>query len=126
MTIFSKFNELLPIYHQLIQENIGMEELVREIEITEEVFHSNAIENSSLSLDETEQIINDLTFERRTFVREIYEAKNLYRVYTFIENKNPAITKENILLINKLIDNIDDNNAGRLLEIGEGVKVGGY
>ena len=52
-TIFSKFNELLPIYHQLIQENIGMEELVREIEITEEVFHSNAIENSSLSLDET-------------------------------------------------------------------------
>jgi Fic family protein len=127
MTIFSKFNELLPIYHQLIQENIGMEELVREIEITEEVFHSNAIENSSLSLDETEQIINDLTFERRTFVREIYEAKNLYRVYTFIENKNPAITKENILLIHKLlIDNIDDNIAGRFREIGEGVKVGGY
>lgn len=127
MAIITIFNKVLIQYSELLKENPTMEELVREIEITEEVFHSNAIENSSLSLDETEQIINDMTFERRTSVREIYEAKNLYRVYTYIENKKPSINKDNILLIHKfLIDNIDDNIAGRFRKENEGVKVGGY
>ena len=55
MAIINIFNKVLIQYRELLKENPTMEELVREIEITEEVFHSNAIENSSLSLDETEQ-----------------------------------------------------------------------
>ena len=82
MAIINIFNKVLIQYSELLKENPTMEELVREIEITEEVFHSNAIENSSLSLDETEQIINDMTFEKANEVLKSLEFDNISIVKT--------------------------------------------
>lgn len=127
MTIFKNVDRLIQEYQSKVAENEYLEQLVREIEITEEVFHSNAIENSSLSLDETQKIIEDMVIERSTSIREIFEAKNLNRVYNYLLDKKPEINRENILRLHKfLISNIDESIAGRFRKIGEGVRVGEY
>lgn len=99
--------------------------LVREVEIFEEVFHSNAIENSTLTLSETEKILLDMEIDKIRSIREVYEAKNLHRIYNYIENKDPEITLENILLCHKfLLDNINEDIAGRIRVGNENVRVG--
>ena len=58
----------------------GNEALLKEIalaEIPEMVYNSNAIENSTLSLEDTEIILSGGVLGRNVHVREVYEAKNL-------------------------------------------------
>jgi len=51
--------------------------LIDEAEISESVYNSNAIENSTLTLKETERILLELEVARDVSTREIFEAKNL-------------------------------------------------
>jgi hypothetical protein len=51
------------------------------------------IENSTLSLEETEKILLEIELDRYVSPREIFEAKNLERVMRYI-NKN---TDKNVL-----------------------------
>lgn len=98
-----------------------------ETEIPENVYNSNAIENSTLTLKETEKILLEMELSRDVSLREVFEAKNLARVieYTREKVKNSDINKELILLLHKmLIDNIDDKIAGRFRATGEYVRVG--
>lgn len=112
-------------YREKSPKQVELLKLVREVEIFEEVFHSNAIENSTLTLSETEQILLDMGIDKIRSIREVYEAKNLYRVYNYIENKKPKITLENVLLCHKfLLDNINEDIAGRIREGNENVRVG--
>ncbi len=101
--------------------------MIDETEVPESVYNSNAIENSTLTLKETEKILLDMEVSRDVSLREVYEAKNLARVIGYIRNKSQEteINQEVILLLHKiLIDSIDEKIAGRFRSSGEYVRVG--
>ena len=101
--------------------------MLDEAEAPESVYNSNAIENSTLTLKETEKILLEMEVSRDVSVREIFEAKNLARVISYTREKSQAeeLSKELILLLHKmLIGNIDDSIAGRFRKLGEYVRVG--
>ncbi|MCL5010832.1 MAG: Fic family protein [Patescibacteria group bacterium] len=103
--------------------------MIAEAEVPEAVYNSNAIENSTLTLKETEKILLDMELYTASGVREVFEAKNLARVIGYIRNKSQEteINKELILLLHQmLIGGIDDNIAGRFRRNGEYVRVGDY
>lgn len=115
---------------QYDQLRIGKDSLLRvldEAEIAESVYNSNAIENSTLTLKETEKILMEMELSRDVSVREVYEAKNLARVIEYIRNKSQEtdLNEELVLLLHTmLINTIDDNIAGRYRKKGEYVRVG--
>lgn len=101
--------------------------MIDEVEIPENVYNSNAIENSTLTLKETEKILLDQELSRDVSVREVFEAKNLARVIEYKRNNSQKLelTKDNILLFHQmLIGGIDDSIAGRFRKKGEYVRVG--
>lgn len=102
--------------------------LIDEAEIPESVYNSNAIENSTLTLKETEKILLEMEVSRNVSLREVFEAKNLARVMEYIRSKSSAeLTKETILLLHQmLIGNIDDTIAGRFRKTGEYVRIGAF
>lgn len=101
--------------------------MIDEAEVPESVYNSNAIENSTLTLKETEKILLDMEVSRDVSLREVFEAKNLARVIGYIRSKSKDIevNKEFILLLHQmLIGGIDDRIAGRFRRLGEYVRVG--
>lgn len=101
--------------------------MVDEAEVPEAVYNSNAIENSTLTLKETEKILLEMEVSRDVSVREVFEAKNLARVVGYIRSKSQEseINKAAILFLHKmLIGGIDDGIAGRFRKQGEYVRVG--
>ena len=104
-------------------------QMIDEAEIPEGVYNSNAIENSTLTLKETEKILLALEVSRDVSVREVFEAKNLARVMGYIRSKSHEadLTEDIILLLHRmLIGGIDDDVAGRLRQAGEYVRVGSH
>ncbi|OHA68145.1 MAG: hypothetical protein A3J68_01690 [Candidatus Wildermuthbacteria bacterium RIFCSPHIGHO2_02_FULL_48_16] len=103
--------------------------IIDEAEIPEAVFNSNAIENSTLTLRETERILLELDLSREISLREVYEAKNLARVVDYIRAKSQEtdLSKEIILFLHQmLIGGINDKIAGRFRKKGEYVRIGTY
>lgn len=103
--------------------------MVDDVEIAERVYNSNAIENSTLTLPETEKILLQLEVSRHISLREVFEAKNLAQVYGYIKKIASAqpLTIDIILLLHKmLITNIRDDVAGRFRKENEMVQVGGH
>ncbi|MCY3788976.1 MAG: Fic family protein [Gemmatimonadetes bacterium] len=101
--------------------------MIDEVEVPESVYNSNAIENSTLTLEETERILLEQILSRNVSVREVFEAKNLARVteYKRTKAKDSELTKDLILLLHQmLIGGINDAIAGRFREQGEYVRVG--
>ena len=49
--------------------------MIDDVEIPESVYNSNAIENSTLTLEETERILLEQMLSRNVSVREVFEAK---------------------------------------------------
>lgn len=101
--------------------------LVDEAEIPEAIYNSNAIENSTLTLKETEKILLEMEVSRDVSVREVYETRNLARVVTYVRTKSQEkeVDKETILLLHQmLIGGINDDIAGRFRKKGEYVRVG--
>jgi len=101
--------------------------LLDEAEIPENVYNSNAIENSTLTLKETEKILLEMEVSRDISLREVFEAKNLARVISYKKNKvqDGKLDKELILLLHQmLIGGIDDEICGRFRQPGEYVRVG--
>jgi Fic family protein len=101
--------------------------MIDEAETPENVYNSNAIENSTLTLKETEKILLDMEISRNISLREVYEAKNLDRVIGYIRNKSKETeaSRELILLLHQmLIGGIDDKIAGRFRGPREYVRVG--
>jgi Fic family protein len=100
--------------------------LIEEAEISESVYNSNAIENSTLSLKETEKILLDEEVPRDVSVREVFEAKNLARVIEFVRNTVASKEMDTALLLElhkMLLTGISDSIAGRFREKGEYVRV---
>ena len=101
--------------------------MIDEIEVSESVYNSNAIENSTLSLEETERILLEQSLSRNVSVREVFEAKNLARVIEYKRSRvdGGELNKDLILLLHRmLLGGIDDSIAGRFRRAGEYVRVG--
>lgn len=108
---------------------IGKESLLQiidEAEIPESVYNSNAIENSTLTLKETEKILLEMEVSRDISLREVFEAKNLARVINYIQKKPfEPLTETIILLFHRiLLGNIDETIVGRFRKQHEYVRVG--
>lgn len=117
------------VYLELKKGKESLMNLLDEAELSESVYNSNAIENSTLTLLDTEKIILDMEVSSNFSLREIYEAKNLARVYEYFKSKKDTINlnKDTILFLHKmLISGIDDKIAGRFREKNEYVRIGSY
>jgi Fic family protein len=109
----------------------GNESVLKEIthaELPEMVYNSNAIENSTLSLEDTENILAGGSLKRKVNVREVYEAKNLAKLTESIIEKNKTrLDLKLILSLHKtLLSNIDETIAGRFRVGKEWVRVGNH
>jgi len=116
-------------YLQSAKNKEALLQLVSETEIAEQVYNSNAIENSTLSLEDTEKILLQIDLDRFINERELFEAKNLARVVEYINNKanQQRISIETILLLHKmLLSNIRDDVAGRFRKDHEWVRVANH
>ncbi|MEK7544717.1 MAG: Fic family protein [Patescibacteria group bacterium] len=114
-------------YDSLKQDKESLLDLLFEVELPESVYNSNAIENSTLTIHETEKILLEMEVSRNVSVREVFEAKNLGRVFEYIQDKvsTKNIDRDLILLLHQiLISNINDKIAGRFRTLGEYVRVG--
>jgi len=118
--------------HQHYQELAkGNESILKEItltEIPELVYNSNAIENSTLSLEDTEKILSGGQLAGKVNVREVFEAKNLAKLTeNLLENSSSPVNIKLILNAHKsLLSNIDDSIAGRFRSGKEWVRVGNH
>jgi Fic family protein len=127
--VFSKINYLRERYYKAFIGKEAFIKLVSEAEIAEQVYNSNAIENSTLTLEETEKILLQIDLDRFISEREIFEAKNLARVVAYIGKraKEQELTLDVILFLHKmLISNIRDDIAGRFRKDKEFVRVGSH
>lgn len=127
-TTKEKIEALYNLYTTL---TIGNESLLKEIalaEIPEMVYNSNAIENSTLTLEDTEKILAGDTINRNMNVREIFEAKNLAKITaSLLEKPEEKISINLILELHKiLLTHIDDSIAGRFRCGKEWVRVGNH
>jgi Fic family protein len=114
---------------QFAELRVGRDDLLRlldESEVPESVYNSNAIENSTLTLEETERILLSVEISRHMDLREVHEAQNLARVVDYIRaNHAEALTLDRMRLLHQmLLGNIDEPIAGRFRSDGEYVRVG--
>jgi len=123
-----KLKQLKQVYERLKSGRDSLLVMIDEAEVPELVYNSNAIENSTLTLQETERILLELEVARNVSVRELFEAKNLARVTEYIRGKQDMkLNKETILLLHKmLIGGINDKIAGRFRASHEYVRVGSH
>ncbi len=129
LNIFNKINSLRERYYKASIGKDALIKLIAETEVAEQVYNSNAIENSTLTLEETEKILLQIDLDRFVTEREIFEAKNLARVVSYIDKraKEQELTLEVILSLHKmLISNIRDDIAGRFRKNNEYVRVGNH
>lgn len=127
--IYKKIDLLRARYNRSSQKKESLLNLIAESEVAEQVYNSNAIENSTLSLDETEKILLQIDLDRFISEREMFEAKNLARVVEYIHQKarQKALTLEMILFLHKmLISNIRNEIAGRFRQDNEWVRVANH
>ncbi|MGH9436699.1 MAG: Fic family protein [Terriglobia bacterium] len=114
-------------YHKALPGKESLIRTINEAEISEHVYNSNAIENSTLTLEETEKILLQIDLDRFVNERELFEAKNLARVVAYTEQKakEAELTLPLMLFLHKmLIANISDDIAGRFRIGDEWVRVG--
>jgi len=127
--VFSKINLLRERYYKALSGKDALVKLVSEAEIADQVYNSNAIENSTLSLEETEKILLQIDLDRFISEREIFETKNLARVVSYIDKraKEQELNSDLILSLHKmLMSNIRDEIAGRFRKDDEYVRVGSH
>ena len=129
LSILGKISSLRARYYKAAIGKESLIALISETEVVEQVYNSNAIENSTLSLEETEKILLQIDLDRFINEREMFEAKNLARVVSYIDkrSKEQELTLDVILSLHKmLISNIRDDIAGRFRKDNEYVRVANH
>lgn len=122
-------NSLRERYYKALLGKESLIKIINEVEVSEHVYNSNAIENSTLTLEETEKILMQIELSRYVSERELFEAKNLALVMNYIDQKAKTIepSKDLLLLLHKmLLGNIREEIAGRFRNPTEWVRVGNY
>ncbi len=128
-TYFTRIEPLRKRYILALPGKESLMGLILDAEVGEQVYNSNAIENSTLTLEETEKILLQIDLDRYIGERELFEAKNLARVMSYIEPKSHErpLDKDMMLLLHTmLMTNIRDSIAGRFRNADEWVRVGSY
>jgi Fic family protein len=127
-TTKDKIEELHQYYSYLAEGNGTVLKEIALAEIPEMVYNSNAIENSTLSLEDTEKILSGGNLRREVNVREVFEAKNLAKLTeSLLEKDKSSLNIKLILNLHKtLLTNIDDAIAGRFRSGKEWVRVGNH
>ena len=133
MSIFhpikNKIRTLKEEYDRLKRGKESLLKLLYESELSESVYNSNAIENFTLTLPETEKILLEMKVSKKLSLREVFEAKNLAGVMEYVSSKSitEELSKEMILLLHKmLLGNINDSVSGRFRIGNEYVRIGSY
>lgn len=129
LAVFRKISLLRERYYQAALKKDALLQIIIDTETGEQVYNSNAIENSTLGLEETEKILLQIDLDRFISERELFETKNLARVvsYTNTKAKKQELNLDVILLLHKmLLSNIRDDVAGRFRNEDEWVRVGDH
>lgn len=129
LSVKQRIQKLKEVYDRLRPGKESLLTLLDETELPENVYNSNAIENSTLTLRETERILLDLEVSRKITVRQVFEAKNLGRVIEYKKNKaqEQELSLEMILFLHKmLMSGISDDIAGRFRKENEYVRIGTF
>ena len=115
-------------YEKLRKSHDDLLKMITESELPEMVYNSNAIENSTLTLEETEKILFEQAIMREVSLRETYEAVNLSRVIKYLWTRpSYKLSVENIELLHQmLLGGISDSHAGHIRRPGQYVRVGRY
>src|SRR3989338_3287098 len=127
--IFKTISKLRERFYTVAASKQALLKLISEAEVADQVYNYNAIENSTLTLEETEKILLQIDLDRYITEREIFETKNLARVVSYIDigAKEQELTLEVILSFHKmLMANIRDDIAGRFRKDGEWVRVANH
>ena len=127
-TTKDKIERLRQTYTEL---SSGKEQVLHDIalaEIPEMVYNSNAIENSTLSLEDTERILTQGIVPKELNMREVYEAQNLAKITErLLQSTHEQLSVSLILTLHKfLLSNINDDWAGRFRSGREWVRVGNH
>lgn len=122
-------NKIDKLHQQYLKVSKGKEALLYEIamaELPEMVYNSNAIENSTLTLKDTTEIILRDKVVKDHDIREVFEVKNLASVVSeLMKNPQERLSVELVLALHKqLITGIDDSIAGRFRTDKEWVRIG--
>lgn len=123
-----RIEELSDKYRKLAKKNrVAISEFTA-AELPEMVYNSNAIENSTLTLEDTEDILVRDKIRTDHAVREIYEAKNLAKATEYlVDNPDEKFSVDLILKLHKiLLTDINDGFAGRFRSGDEWVRVGSH
>lgn len=128
ISVKNKIRQLKGEFDKLKSGKDSLLQIINEAEIPECVYNSNAIENSTLSLQETEKVIMEMEIARKITVHEAFEAKNLARIMEYLRSKSQIeFTKDTILFFHKMfLTGIDDAVSGRFRQTSEYVRVGTY
>jgi len=129
LQIFDKIHSLRQNYYKSSKNKQSLLKIIMEAEIPEHVYNSNAIENSTLTLEETEKILLQIDLNRYISEREMFEAKNLAQVVGYIEEKakEKELNLDILLFFHKiLLSNIRPDVAGRFRQGNEFVRVGAH
>lgn len=127
-TVPQRIQTLKSEYDRLKTGKESLLKIIDEAEVPEGVYNSNAIENSTLTLKETEKMLLEMEVSKNVSLREVFEAKNLARVMEYIKNQlQDELIKETMLFLHQmLIGNIDDSIAGKFRKKGEYVRIGSF
>lgn len=119
--LIERYRDLLPNYASGIRE-------LSLVELPEMVYNSNAIENSTLTLEDTEDILIRHQIRTDHQIREIFEATNLAKAMELLlDNPETEISVPLVLNLHRiLMQNIRDDAAGRFRTNKEWVRVGNH
>lgn len=129
LNVFSRIITLRERYYKAAIGKDALINIISEAEVAEQVYNSNAIENSTLTLEETEKILLQIDLDRYITEREMFETKNLARVVSYVDKKakEQELVLDVVLLLHKmLLSNIRYDVAGRFRQDNEFVRVGSH
>ncbi|MEA4944929.1 MAG: Fic family protein [Propionicimonas sp.] len=123
----AQVDSLASTYRRLAVDQDGALNQIALAEVPEAVQQSNAIENSTLTLQDTERILAGQLPSGRHDLREVLEAANLARVTSDLLSTAEPLTIDLILRWHgNLLAGIRDDVAGRFRRAGEWVRVGSH
>ena len=73
-SVYKKIDGLRSRYYKAALGKEHLLKIIAESEIPEHVYNSNAIENSTLTLEETDKILHEIDCDRFISAREIYKS----------------------------------------------------
>jgi Fic family protein len=127
-TTQSRIDALASTYRELAKGRGHILHDIAVAEIPEMVYNSNAIENSTLTLKDTEDILLRDIVRKDHNIREVFEAKNLSRIMESLL-ADPSLPLSIALVLEwhkTLLSGISDVWAGRFRSGTEWVRVGAH